>query len=305
MGAAEGLSVVVPLFNEAATLDELYRRLRAALPESEIVFVDDGSTDGSAVVLGRIAHADPAARLVRLAGNFGKTAALAAGLSVAREAWVAVLDADLQNAPEDLPLLHAKALEGYDAVIGWRRRRRDPFLTKRLPSRVANRLITAVTGAPVHDCGCGIAVFRRIPLADLPLSGNMHRLLPVHLHARGARVTELEVRHFPRRHGRSHYGLERTYQVLIDLLVAGLLARSVRHPLWLFGGAGLLTLLAALGAGAYGFSRDSGAALAAALILAILSLPPFLLGTLAEAAVRAAPGSRAVKTYAVAETVNC
>lgn len=313
MGDDPLLSIVVPVFNEAGTIGELFQRLRAAAPpDTEIILVDDGSTDGGSAAMERIAQAAATVSLVRFTRNFGKTAALAAGFAVARGTWVAVLDADLQNDPEDLPALLSKAQEGFDAVVGWRKTRKDPFLTKRLPSRVANRLISSVTGLRIHDCGCGLGVFRRKLLEGLPFHGEMHRLLPAYLHLIGARVTEVEVRHVPRRHGRSHFGLERVYHVLVDLLVAKILFSYLPKPMRVFGGVGLAALVLSLLAAAFGIGRgalrgeaDAAGLLPASLFLAGISVLAFLMGVLAEIVVRAAVGSRAVRIYFIEKTINC
>nr|BBH94658.1 glycosyl transferase [Thermogemmatispora argillosa] len=210
--------------------------------EYEIVYVDDGSTDGSFALLERLAAQDPSVRVVRLSRNFGQTAALAAGIAHSRGEVLALLDADLQNDPADIPRLLAKLEEGYDLVSGWRRRRRgDPWL-RCLLSRLANAIVARATGVPLHDLGCTLKVYRRTVFAHIPLYGETHRFIAAYASLAGARVAEVEVVHHPRHAGRSHYGLDRTLRVLLDLLLLKFYGSFATRPQQLLGLPGLLAL---------------------------------------------------------------
>jgi len=261
------LSVVVPLFNEEPGLSELHARLTAVLralgTRYEILFVDDGSTDGGPALLDRLAGEDACVGVLHLRRNFGKAAALDAGFRAARGRLVATLDADLQDVPEELPKLLDKLAEGFDAVSGWKRHRRDP-LARRLASRLFNRIACRLSGLRLHDVNSGFKAYRAEALADLHLYGELHRYVLVLLAGNGHRVAEVAVEHAPRRHGRSKYGLLRLANGFFDLLTVTMNTRYRARPLHLFGLAGLvlasagmlvlsyLTLLWFLGAGPIG-----------------------------------------------------
>jgi glycosyltransferase involved in cell wall biosynthesis len=245
------LSVVVPLYNEAGSAVELARRVAAVMEKLgrswELVAVDDGSDDGTGKILRELAAAEPRIRAYALPRRRGQTAALRAGLSRARGEIVVTLDGDLQNAPEDIPLLLDALAEGADVVTGWRRARRDRWLTRRLPSAVANAWIRRFTGIPVHDHGCALKAFRRELVDQVHLYGDHHRLITGVCALHGARVREIEVSHGPRRSGRSKYGAGRTLRVLADVFSLHLLLRHRRRPsAWFF------KLAAPLAAGAAG-----------------------------------------------------
>ena len=249
----EGLSVVLPVFNEEDNLEPLHSRLTDALKpagfEYEVLYVDDGSTDGSWRALKELAAADPRVRLVRLRRNFGQTAALGAGIAHARLPIVVTLDADLQNDPADIPRMVAMLGEYCDVVAGWRRHRRDPWFTRRLPSRAANLLIRWITGVPLHDSGCTLRAYKREIITDVKLYGEMHRFLPVLAAWVGARIVELEVTHHPRTRGVSKYGPVRIFKVFIDLLTVKFIGDFSARPNYIFGGFGLVNL--ALGGAAF------------------------------------------------------
>jgi glycosyltransferase involved in cell wall biosynthesis len=250
--AGEGVSVVLPVLNECQNLEPLHARLTAALKplgrDYEIVFVDDGSTDGSWDVMKRLVASDRAVRLVRLRRNFGQTAALAAGLAHSRHPVIVTLDADLQNDPADIPRLLAVLDAGEDVVCGWRRARHDRFLSRRLPSVIANGLIRRLTGVRIHDMGCTLRAYRRAVLADVHLYGDMHRYLPVLVAWVGGRIAEIEVGHHPRASGVSKYGLLRIFRVLVDLLTIKFLGDFATRPNAIFGGFGLLSIAGGFGA---------------------------------------------------------
>jgi glycosyltransferase involved in cell wall biosynthesis len=238
-GGTPFISVVVPLFNECSTLTEFYTRLSAVLAAVgrpyEIVFVDDGSSDGTHQHLARIARADAAVRVITLARNYGQTAALAAGFDHARGRVIVTMDGDLQNEPEEMPRFLAKLDEGYDLVTGWRDKRQDGLWTRRIPSRVANWLMSKVSGVPLHDFGVTFKAYRRPVARRLRLHGEMHRFIPALVSLQGAKIAEIPASYPPRADGKSHYGLSRTWRVMADLLTVRFLLRFSTRPLHLFG----------------------------------------------------------------------
>ncbi|HMU95943.1 MAG TPA: glycosyltransferase family 2 protein [Elusimicrobiota bacterium] len=238
------LSVVVPVLNESKNLPALMDGLSRALHglPAEFLFIDDGSTDDGASLIEQRRVQDPRVHLVSLARRFGQTAALSAGLEKARGDVIVTLDADGQNDPADIPALLALLDQGADVVCGWRRTRHDPWLSRRLPSGIANRIISWVTGVALHDYGCTLKAFRRSAVEGLRLYGEMHRLIPVWCAWRGAVIREIEVRHHPRVHGRSHYGIGRTFKVLLDLLTAKFFFSFLTSPSHPLGGLGLVFL---------------------------------------------------------------
>jgi glycosyltransferase involved in cell wall biosynthesis len=237
------ISVVVPVYDEELTLAPLYDELEAALEpaghEWEVVFVDDGSSDGSFGALTRLHTAHENVRVIRLRRNFGKAAALAAGFAQARGDVVVTIDADLQDDPGEIPRLLAKLDEGFDLVTGWKTKRRDPWLRRAL-SRLFNAATSRVSGLRLHDLNCGLKAYRTEALNGLRIYGELHRFLPVLAHYRGFRVTELPVNHRPRAHGRSRYGPERYLRGFFDLLTVTFIGRYRYRPLHLFGGLGLV-----------------------------------------------------------------
>ena len=240
------ISVIIPVFNEELNVDEMYERLSRVLDHSaEMIFVDDGSTDSTFARLKAIAARDERVRLIRFRRNFGQTAALSAGIDHARGRIIAPIDGDLQNDPRDIPRLLAKLDEGYDVVSGWRVDRKDPF-HKRLPSLIANRLISWISGVHLHDYGCSLKAYRRSVLQDVRLYGEMHRFVPIYASWQGARVTEMAVAHHPRTRGKSNYGIERTLKVVLDLIVVKFLSSYATKPIYVFGGFGAVSLLLSL-----------------------------------------------------------
>jgi glycosyltransferase involved in cell wall biosynthesis len=237
------ISLVIPIFNEAEGLPALYLALKETLdrlPKSaEIVFANDGSKDGSAAVLDELAAADPRVRVLHLARNYGQTAALMAGLQHSSGDVVIPMDGDGQNDPADIPRLLEKLDEGFDVVSGWRRERQDRALTRRLPSVVANRLISSVLHVKLHDYGCTLKAYRRDVVEDVRLYGEMHRFIPVYAAWEGARVTEIPVTHHPRRFGKSKYGFGRVPRVMLDLLIMYFIDRAFDRPIQFFGKCGL------------------------------------------------------------------
>jgi glycosyltransferase involved in cell wall biosynthesis len=238
------ISVVIPIFNEDQNIAPLYQELKAVMEGMavayEVIFVDDGSDDGSGEVLQQLAQGDKRIKVVQFRKNFGQTAAIAAGAEHARGEIIITMDGDGQNDPRDIPRLLEKLEQGYDVVSGWRRNRKDPFLNKRLPSAVANRLISWLTSVRLHDYGCTLKAYRKDILKDVRLYGEMHRFIPVYASWVGASITELEVVHHPRRHGRSKYGLSRTTSIILDLITIMFLQRYSTKPIRLFGGVGMI-----------------------------------------------------------------
>ncbi len=242
---APELSVVIPIKNEADSLPELYGEFRRALESFgrafELLFIEDGSTDRSFEVLVGIQAADPRVRVIRFRKNFGQTAGFAAGFAMARGRYIVTSDGDLQNDPADIPAMVARLEEGFDIVCGWRKDRKDPFISRRLPSIVANRLISVATGVHLHDYGCSLKVFRAEVVKPLKLYGEMHRFLPAIASWMGVSIAEVVVNHRARRFGKSKYGISRTVRVLLDLMTVKFLLSYSTRPLQMFGAIGLLT----------------------------------------------------------------
>jgi glycosyltransferase involved in cell wall biosynthesis len=248
------LSIVVPIYNEQENIPLLVETISAALADSrldyELILVDDGSSDGSFSLLKGIAETDPRVRVIRFRRNFGQTAAMAAGFDAATGRVVVPMDGDLQNDPADIPRLLARIDEGYDVVSGWRKERRDTFINRRLPSILANSIISAMTGVRLHDYGCTLKAYRREVLEGINLYGEMHRFVPALASQVGARVTELPVRHHPRLYGKSKYGISRTMRVVLDLMTVKFLLTYSTKPIQLFGKWGIYTLFAGVLSGA-------------------------------------------------------
>jgi glycosyltransferase involved in cell wall biosynthesis len=242
------LSVVVPIFNEVENLPILHKRVVEALDGTglswELILVDDGSTDGSWELMKGIAQSDSSCKVIRFRRNFGQTPAMAAGFYVASGRVVVPMDGDLQNDPADIPLLLSKIDEGYDVVSGWRKDRKDTLLSRRLPSVIANRIISRMTGVHLHDYGCTLKAYRREVLDGINLYGEMHRFVPALASQVGSRVAEIPVRHHPRMHGTSKYGISRTTRVVLDLMTVMFLLSYSTKPIQLFGKWGIYSFTA-------------------------------------------------------------
>ena len=241
------LSIVVPIYNEVENLRPLCQRVHAVLAPMdwsyELILIDDGSQDGSSELLAELHAEDETLKVLRFRRNFGQTAALAAGFEYAHGDVIVSLDGDLQNDPVDIPRLLAKLDEGYDLVNGWRVNRQDPFLHRRLPSQIANRMISLTTRVKLHDYGCTLKAFRREVAKGLKLYGEMHRFIPALAGDMGARIAELPVTHHARTHGSSKYGLTRTLWVVLDLLTVKFMSSYATRPSHLFGFLGLIAVL--------------------------------------------------------------
>ncbi len=250
---AYAVSVVVPIFNEVESLPRLYQEVREAMEAAgvayEIIFVDDGSTDGSADLFRTLHAEDPErVRYIVFRRNFGQTAAMAAGFDCARHEVIVPIDADLQNDPHDIPRLLEKIDEGYDVVSGWRADRKDKLLSRRLPSMLANRLISAITGVHLHDYGCTLKAYHREVAEHMNFYGELHRFLPVLASWAGARVAEIEVNHRPREFGQSKYGIGRTLRVVLDLITIKFLLSYSTKPMQVFGKWGMAAMATGFGA---------------------------------------------------------
>lgn len=247
------ISIVVPVFNERDNVENVYAAISSALRAMdcsyEIVMVDDGSSDGSYSVLTQLAAQDANLKVIRFRRNFGQTAAMSAGFDYAKGDIIIPMDGDLQNDPDDIPRLVAKIHEGYDVVSGWRSNRKDTFISRKIPSMLANALISRLTGVHLHDYGCTLKAYRREVLDGINLYGEMHRFVPALASQFGAKVTELPVNHFPRLHGVSKYGISRTLRVVLDLITVRFLMAYSTKPIQLFGKWGVYTILAAMGTG--------------------------------------------------------
>jgi glycosyltransferase involved in cell wall biosynthesis len=310
------LSLVIPIYNEEENLPFLMEAINAALNPLnrswEVVFVDDGSRDKSLEVLRNFAQKDPVrVRAVSFRRNFGQTAAIAAGIDHAQGDVIILLDADMQNDPADIPMLLAKLNEGYDLVSGWRKDRKDNRLTRTIPSNLANGLISRVTGVHLHDYGCTLKAYRREALEGFRLYGEMHRFIPVFAHSVGAKITELPVRHHPRKFGVAKYGLERTVKVVLDLFTVKFLLDFSHKPMRLFGGSGIVVMLLGMVDLLYLFIRrffgvpaSTSPLLMVGVMFVIMGFQSILMGLIAELLARTYHESQQKPTYTVRETIN-
>jgi len=310
------LSIVIPVYNEAQALPLLHEALRSVytlFPKTEVLYVDDGSTDGSAEILRTIAKSDPQAKVILFGRNYGQTAAIRAGIEHSSGDIIIPMDSDLENDPRDIPLLVQKLEEGYDVVSGWRANRwYGSFLTRKLPSLFANWLISKVTGVHLHDYGCTLKAYRRSVIADVPLYGEMHRFIPAHAARHGAKVTEVPVQYRPRPFGTTNYGLSRTFRVLLDLLIIRFLDRYMDRPIHFFGGVGFLLLFLGTLAGTLAvglrlfinlhFVETPLPLLTVFLIL--MGINMVMMGVLSEMLMRTYYETKDTKPYRIKETVN-
>ncbi|HYE65605.1 MAG TPA: glycosyltransferase family 2 protein, partial [Pyrinomonadaceae bacterium] len=291
-----------------AKLDEA---LRALGRTAEIIYVDDGSTDGSLTALRELARLDKRVRVVALRRNYGQTAAMAAGIDAARGRVLIPMDADLQNDPADIIRLLDKLDEGYDVVSGWRKNRQDKLLSRRLPSMIANRLISWIGGVPLHDYGCSLKAYRSESLEDVRLYGEMHRFIPIYASWAGARVTEIPVEHHPRTMGKSKYGLSRTLKVVFDLITIKFMASYQTKPIYVFGTFGMFAVAISLLAGLWAIIKKLEGISFILTPLPIIAIVMFavgvqflLMGLLAEMLVRTYHESQAKRIYAVREMIG-
>lgn len=311
------VSVVVPVYNEVKNVPLLHAKVTAALRGAkyawELVLVDDGSSDGSLQAMEILAARDPKhTRVVALRRNFGQTAAISAGIDYSTGEIIVLMDGDLQNDPEDIPKLLAEIEKGFDVVSGWRKFRKDNFITRTLPSMIANALISSVTGVVLHDYGCTLKAYRREVLTGFRLYGEMHRFIPAYAGYVGATITEVPVQHHPRKYGSSKYGLERTVKVVLDLFTVKFLSGFSNKPIYLFGGVGLgfsgVGLLGLLFLFVRKFLVGSGVVDSPVFILSALlfaiGVQSILLGLIAEMMVRTYHESQSKPIYRVRYVIN-
>ena len=315
MNIAE-ISLVIPVYNEEGNLPNLYREITEVLEPYgrayEIVFIDDGSTDASFALLSALHHRDSRVRVIRFRKNFGQTAALAAGFAEARAPVIVTLDADLQNEPADIPHLVERLDAGFDMVCGWRKDRKDPFLSRILPSTIANWLISVTTGVHLHDYGCTLKAFRADVVKNLQLYGEMHRFIPAVASSIGVSIDEVVVGHRARSQGESKYGISRTFRVVLDLMTVKFLLSYSSRPLQIFGTAGLLMGLVGTSVGAYltwvkfGLGEPIGGRplLLLASLLMLGGLQLVSLGLVGELLVRLNQESRTRPPYAIREILG-
>jgi glycosyltransferase involved in cell wall biosynthesis len=314
-GSKYRLSVVIPVYNEVDNLTELYDRLKVVLESLriswELIFVDDGSRDGSLQLMSSICDGDSRVKVIKLRRNFGQTAALSAGFDLAQGDVIVTLDGDLQNDPADIPRLLDKLDEGYDIVSGWRKRRKDATV-RVIPSHVANRLISFLTGLHLHDSGCTLKVYRRAVLHNIRLYGESHRFIPALATITGATVAELEVEHHPRKYGKSKYGFARVFRVFLDLLTLKLMLAYHGRPMLVFGSIGFLLwgLGIALGLSAglmkflVGWDITGNPLLYMSLLTIISGTQLIGLGFLGEINIRTYYESQAKTTYIIQEVLS-
>ena len=310
------ISIVIPLYNEARNVPILLERIGAAMAklgtDYEVLCVNDGSTDTTEDAAREVAQKDARVKLINLRRNTGQTAAMMAGIDHSRGHVIVPMDGDLQNDPNDIGVLLAKLDEGFDVVSGWRQDRKDARFSRTLPSRIANGLISAISGVHLHDYGCSLKAYRREVIAGVRLYGEMHRFIPIYASWQGGRVAEIPVSHHPRVHGVSNYGLERLFKVLLDLLVVQFLGNYNTKPIYIFGAASLACFALAFGSGLYAvwlklFEGISFILTPLPLLVAITFLTGlmcFLLGLLAEVLTRVYFESQGKTTYLVRDTVN-
>ena len=310
------ISIVVPVYNEQDNVEAVYTGIRAALMSIgcsfEVIMVDDGSTDGSYRLLTAIASEDTSLKVIRFRRNFGQTAAMAAGFDYAKGDIIIPMDGDLQNDPSDIPRLIEKINEGYDVVSGWRSDRKDTFITRKIPSIMANALISRMTGVHLHDYGCTLKAYRREVLDGINLYGEMHRFVPALASQFGAKVAELPVNHRPRLHGVSKYGISRTLRVILDLMTVKFLISYSTKPIQLFGKWGVYTILAGLGSGAMTiymkffdhFSMNRNPLLILTGFLLFMGVQFIVMGLLGELNARTYFESQGKPIYVVRDRIN-
>ncbi|MDI7258305.1 MAG: glycosyltransferase family 2 protein [Thermodesulfobacteriota bacterium] len=313
--SGETLSILIPLYNEMDNIFPLFDRLNSALKKTgrpyEVIFVDDGSTDDTLEALIDLSRKNPNVKIISFTRNFGQTAALSAGIDSCKGDIIIPMDGDLQNDPEDILLLLSKIEEGYDVVSGWRKDRKDPFLTRRLPSIIANKIISLIGGVHLHDYGCTLKAYRKDILKNIRLYGEMHRFIPIYAKWVGARVAEMPVQHFPRRSGSSKYGMGRVFKVILDLMVVKFLMSYSQKPIYVFGGMGLLMIISSFISGGYaiylklfkGVSFILTPLPLLSVLLLMLGFLSILMGFLAEILTRTYYESQGKPTYHIKETI--
>lgn len=309
------LSLFLPVLDEEENLRPMHAKIAAALDAlgktAEVIFVDDGSTDKSLEILKEIAADDKRVRVISLRRNYGQTAAMSAGIDAAKGEILIPMDADLQNDPADIKRLLDKLDEGYDVVSGWRKNRQDKLISRKIPSQIANRIISWIGGVHLHDYGCSLKAYRREVIQDVRLYGEMHRFIPIYASWAGARVTEIPVDHHARTMGKSKYGISRTVKVVFDLMTIKFMASYQTKPIYVFGTFGMMAFLLAAVAGVwaivlkfYGTSFILTPLPVITVVMLAISVQFFLMGLLAELLVRTYHESQDKAIYAVREKIG-
>lgn len=316
MSEKPDISIIIPFLNEKDNLPVLYTELKEVLGRlnipSEIIFIDDGSRDGSSERVQAVCEKDDSVRLIKLNRNFGQTAAISAGFDYAEGEFIVPMDGDLQNDPADIPKLLSKLNEGYDVVSGWRKNRRDKTISRKLPSLIANFVISWISGVHLHDYGCTLKAYKKNILREMRLYSEMHRFIPIYAHWSGGRVTEIPVNHRARRWGASKVRLGRTFKVIMDLIVIKFLSNYLDKPIYLFGGFGFLSLLGAFLAGCWAlwlkyvrhWSFISTPLPLLTVLLTVLGVMAILMGLLAELVMRTYHESQNKQTYSIKEIIS-
>ena len=310
------ISVVIPIFNEGKNIKTLYSRLKRVLDDTnknyEIIFIDDGSTDGAFNLLKELHQKDTNVKVIKFRKNFGQTAAMSAGFDYAGGEAIITIDGDLQNDPQDIPRLLEKIDEGFDIVSGWRVERKDAFLTRRLPSYFANKLISWVTGVKLHDYGCTLKAYKREVIKKVNLYGEMHRFIPAVASWMGIAEAEIKVKHYSRKHGKSKYGLSRTLNVILDLVTVKFLLSFSTRPIQIFGLWGLLSLIFGGISGLVvllmkimmGVDMTGNPLLYLAVLFLLVGIQFIMLGLLGEILVRVYHEVQNKPTYAIKEVLD-
>lgn len=310
------LSLFLPVLDEEENLRPMHARIVAALDAlgktAEVIYVDDGSTDKSLEILREIADGDARVRVISLRRNYGQTAAMSAGIDAAKGEILIPMDADMQNDPADIARLLEKLDEGYDVVSGWRKNRQDKLISRKIPSQIANRIISWIGGVPLHDYGCSLKAYRREVIQDVKLYGEMHRFIPIYASWAGARVAEIPVDHHARTMGKSKYGISRTVKVVFDLITIKFMAEYHTKPLYVFGAFGMIAFLTSLVAGVWALVLKIGYDVSFILtplpsitvVMLAISMQFFLMGLLAELLVRTYHESQDKAIYAVREKIG-
>jgi glycosyltransferase involved in cell wall biosynthesis len=320
---APELSLFLPVLDEEENLRPMHAKIQEALESlgktAEVIYVDDGSTDSSLKILREIAAADSRVRVISLRRNYGQTAAMSAGIDAAKGEILIPMDADLQNDPKDIARLLEKLNEGYDVVSGWRKNRKDKLVMRKIPSWIANSVISKIGGVPLHDYGCSLKAYRRDVLQDVKLYGEMHRFIPIYASWAGARVTEIPVDHHARTMGKSKYGISRTVKVVFDLMTIKFMAEYHTKPIYVFGMFGMIAFLLSILSGIYalflkfagylGFENYQADFVQTplpiiAIVMLAISVQFILMGLLAEMLVRTYHESQDKTIYAVREKIG-
>ena len=321
--AAPELSLFLPVLNEEDNLRPMHAKIQEALKSlgktAEVIYVDDGSTDKSLEILREIASTDDRVRVISLRRNYGQTAAMSAGIDAAKGKILIPMDADLQNDPADIQKLLNKLDEGYDVVSGWRKNRKDKLIMRKIPSWIANSVISKIGGVPLHDYGCSLKAYRRDVIQDVKLYGEMHRFIPIYASWAGARVTEIPVDHHARTMGKSKYGISRTIKVIFDLMTIKFMASYQTKPIYVFGTFGMIAFFVSIFSGLYAIFLKGARFLGfphyqadfvetplpiLCIVMFAISIQFILMGLLAEMQVRTYHESQDKAIYAVREKIG-